>query len=77
MRLEFRQRKRLQILDGLRGEAARITSASKAIAPEAAIDIEVFNTYPGLDTRPDSQAVAFVKSLTGANGTIRRIGFAG
>jgi acetylornithine deacetylase len=60
-----------QILDGLRGEAARITSASKAIAPEAAIDIEVFNTYPGLDTRPDSQAVAFVKSLTGANGTIK------
>lgn len=60
-----------QILDGLRAEAARIADAAKSIAPEAAIDIEVFNTYPGLDTPAASQAVAFVKSLTGANGTIK------
>ncbi|MGN6770683.1 MAG: acetylornithine deacetylase [Rhizobiaceae bacterium] len=60
-----------QILDGLRDEAARIASASRAIAPEAGIDIEIFNTYPGLDTPPDSRAVAFVKSLTGANGTMK------
>lgn len=59
------------ILDGLRAEAARIADAAKSIAPEAAIDIEVFNTYPGLDTPAASQAVAFVKSLTGANGTIK------
>lgn len=59
------------ILDGLRAEAARIADAAKPIAPEAAIDIEVFNTYPGLDTPAASQAVAFVKSLTGANGTIK------
>jgi acetylornithine deacetylase len=60
-----------QILDGLRDEAACIASASRAIAPEAGIDIEIFNTYPGLDTPPDSRAVAFVKSLTGANGTMK------
>ncbi|HVW55457.1 MAG TPA: acetylornithine deacetylase [Rhizobiaceae bacterium] len=60
-----------KILDRLRGEAARIAAAAQAIAPEAAIDIEIFNTYPGLDTPPDSQAVAFVKSLTGANGTMK------
>ncbi|MGN6584808.1 MAG: acetylornithine deacetylase [Rhizobiaceae bacterium] len=60
-----------RILDRLRGEAERIASAAQAIAPEAAIDIEIFNTYPGLDTPPDSQAVAFVKSLTGANGTMK------
>jgi acetylornithine deacetylase len=59
------------ILDGLRAEAARIAAAASSIAPEAAIDIEVFNTYPGLDTPATSQAVAFVKSLTGANGTIK------
>ncbi|HEY4191132.1 MAG TPA: acetylornithine deacetylase [Mesorhizobium sp.] len=59
------------VLDRLRAEAARIATEASAIAPEAAIDIEIFNTYPGLDTPAASQAVAFVKSLTGANGTIK------
>ena len=60
-----------KILNRIRGEAARIAGEASAVAPEAAIDIEIFNTYPGLDTPPDSKAVAFVKSLTGANGTIK------
>lgn len=60
-----------KILGRIKGEAARIASEASALAPEAAIDIEVFNTYPGLDTPANSQAVAFVKSLTGANGTIK------
>lgn len=60
-----------EILERIKGEAARIASAARAIASEAAIDIEVFNTYPGLDTPANSQAVAFVKSLIGANGTIK------
>ena len=60
-----------QILDGLRTEALRIATAASAIAPEAAIDIEITNTYPGLDTPANSQAVAFVKSLTGANDSIK------
>ncbi len=60
-----------EILNRLREEAARIAVEASAIAPEAAIDIDVTNTYPGLDTRAGSQAVAFVKSLTGANGTIK------
>jgi acetylornithine deacetylase len=59
------------ILERLRAEADRIAAAARDKAPEAAIDIEVFNTYPGLDTPTNSQAVAFVKSLTGANGTIK------
>lgn len=59
------------ILDGLKSEAARIAAAAALTTPEAAIDIEVFNTYPGLDTPAASQAVAFVKSLIGANGTIK------
>lgn len=60
-----------EILEGLKSEAARIAAEAASIAPEAAIDIEVFNTYPGLDTPAASQAVAFVKSLIGANGTIK------
>ncbi|PSJ58997.1 acetylornithine deacetylase [Pseudaminobacter soli (ex Li et al. 2025)] len=59
------------ILGRLRGEAARIVAEAAAIAPEAAIDIQVTNTYPGLDTPVSSEAVAFVKSLTGANGTMK------
>lgn len=60
-----------EILEGLKAEAARIAAEAAATVPEAAIDIEVFNTYPGLDTPAASQAVAFVKSLTGANGTMK------
>ena len=59
------------ILERLRVEAKCISSGAKEKASEAAIDIEVFNTYPGLDTPANSQAVAFVKALTGANGTIK------
>lgn len=59
------------ILDGLRDEAARIAAEASTIGPEAAIDIDITNTYPGLDTPVRSQAVAFVKSLTGANNTIK------
>ena len=39
--------------------------------PSAGIEIEVFNTYPGLDTPQGSAVVDFVKSLTGANGTMK------
>ena len=50
-----------------------MTEAQK-IAPDAAIEINVSNTYPGLDTPETSQVVAFVKSLTGANST-RKVAF--
>lgn len=59
------------ILDRLRSAAARIAADAASIAPEAAIDIEITNTYPGLDTPAASEAVAFVKSLTGANSTMK------
>ncbi|WP_421914371.1 acetylornithine deacetylase [Mesorhizobium sp.] len=60
-----------EILDRLRDEAARLAGEASTIAPEAAIEIDITNTYPGLDTPASSQAVAFVKSLTGANNTIK------
>lgn len=59
------------ILARLETAAAAIVERAAAIAPEAAIAIEVVNAYPGLDTPGTSQAVAFVKALTGANGTIK------
>ena len=59
------------ILDTLRSAAARIAADAASIATEAAIDIEITNTYPGLDTPAASEAVAFVKSLTGANSTMK------
>lgn len=57
------------ILDGIRAAAARLVDAERARVPEAAIDIEVFNTYPGLDTLRDAEVVAFVRSLTGEGGS--------
>lgn len=59
------------IMNTLRDAATGIVAAAAKIAPEAAIEIEIVNTYPGLNTPNASQAVAFVKSLTGANATIK------
>jgi acetylornithine deacetylase len=60
-----------QIMRRIQQSAERIVSRATTIAPEAAITIEVSNSYPGLDTPLDAQAVAFVKSLIGANNTIK------
>lgn len=60
-----------QIMRRIQQSAERIVSRAATIAPEAAIVIEVTNSYPGLDTPVDAQAVAFVKSLIGANNTIK------
>lgn len=49
--------------------AARVVAA--AADPDAAIEIAEFMDYPGLGTAPDAAVVAFVKGLTGANGTIK------
>lgn len=59
------------IVAGLREDAARIRAAARAVAGEADVRVEVENSYPGLGTPPDAAAVAFVKSLTGANGTCK------
>lgn len=59
------------LLDEIRTAADRIAGEAQQKAPEAAITIEVANTYPGLNTPREAEAVAFVKSLTGANGTIK------
>ncbi len=59
------------LVEAIRADAARIAEAARRQAPEADIRIEVANSYPGLGTPPDAEVVAFVKSLTGANGTTK------
>ena len=57
------------IIAGIRADAAAIVAATGD--PDAAIDIEEEIRSPGLATSKTSEAVDFVKRLTGANGTIK------
>lgn len=57
------------LLDEIQQAADRITSTARRKIPEAAIELEVWNAYPGLDTPEESGVVEFVKSLVGANTT--------
>jgi len=59
------------ILATLNRAAETIITKARETAPEAGISIETINAYPGLVTPPDAAVVDFVKSLTGANGTIK------
>ena len=60
-----------EIFNNLTQAAKSIALEAQNIASEANIEIEVFNTYPGLDTASNEPVVGFVKSLTGANSTIK------
>jgi acetylornithine deacetylase len=59
------------LVDGIRMQAEMLAQEARARAPEAGIVIEEVNSYPGLGTPTDAEAVRFVQSLTGANGTIK------
>jgi acetylornithine deacetylase len=59
------------LIDRLRVEADRITAPLKAAFPEAALTIDRLWDYPGLGTPSSAPVVQFVKSLTGANGTMK------
>jgi acetylornithine deacetylase len=60
-----------EIMGRIRRAADRIIAETAPMADEAAIEIDIVNSYPGLETPPNSYAVAFVKSLTGANSTTK------
>ncbi len=60
-----------KILANLGSGADALTANARKISPAADIAFEITNTYPGLDTPADSEAVRFVQSLTGANATIK------
>ncbi|MES2144722.1 MAG: acetylornithine deacetylase [Pseudomonadota bacterium] len=55
----------------LQAGADALVAPLRADFPEAAIRIERQWDYPGLGTPPDAAVVNFVKSLTGANATIK------
>jgi acetylornithine deacetylase len=61
------------IVADLRADAAAV-AASLHGDPDARIDLEVANEYPGLDTPSDAEVVAFVAALTGHRDTIK-VGF--
>ncbi len=58
-----------EILDDIYQSAAALVQNAKKQASEAAIEFEILNTYPGLNTGTDTEVVEFVKSLVGANDT--------
>lgn len=57
------------LLARLEAEAERIATTARDRFAGAGFAFARLNDYPALDTPPDSEAVAFVKSLTGANAT--------
>lgn len=61
----------LEILQRIRVDAERIVAKARESCEEADIQIEIVNSYPGLDTPPDADVVKFVQSLTGANSTCK------
>ena len=61
------------IVDGLRADA-ELAAASVRDGSVARIDIDVVNTYPGLDTPCDSAVVQLLTAATG-NGACVKVGF--
>lgn len=59
------------LIADLRAGAEAIVAPLRADFPEAEIRVERLWDYPGLGTPTDAGVVNFVKSLTGANGTIK------
>ena len=59
------------ILQTIESRIAPIIARAQQIAPEVAINFTITNTYPGLNTDADEDVVTLLKSLTGANTTIK------
>jgi acetylornithine deacetylase len=60
-----------EILNRIRAAADNIVARYSDDYPEVSINFEITNSYPGLLTPESSDVVAFVKSLTGANATMK------
>ena len=58
-------------LADIQAHADQVLAPLRRDFPNAAIDIDMTNTYPPLDTSKDAEIVGFVKSLTGTNSTIK------
>lgn len=57
----------VEIIQSLRERAEKIVQPFSASFPQASIDLEIYNSYPALNTPTDSDIVKFVTNLTGAN----------
>ncbi len=60
-----------KILDRIKAKTAAIVRETRKLSTAADVTFEITNSYPGLDTPSNSDAVHFVKSPTGANATIK------
>lgn len=61
----------LHILDGLREQADRIATQFRQPGRQSEIDIQVTNTYPGLDTPVDHELVRLADGLTDHPGHVK------
>jgi acetylornithine deacetylase len=59
------------IIDLVRQSAKNIVDKYAADFPDAAIDIEIFNEYPALDTAPEEDVVQYVQGLVDGNDPVK------
>jgi len=59
----------LTVLDKIKSSAAKLVQSARQRFPSVAIEFEILNAYPALDTPVDSEVVRFVQSLLGENNT--------
>lgn len=62
------------LLQIIRSEASRLVEVARETISEADIGIELFNSYPGLNTEPTAEVVSFVRSLR-ESGSLHKVAF--
>ncbi len=63
------------IVADLAGDAAQIVAPYRDSHPHVAIDFAETNTYPGLETNPESAIVAFLRDVTGSDDPAIKVAF--
>ena len=63
------------ILAGIEADADAVAAPHRARFPQARIKIETISGYPGLNTRPDAQAVRLLQRILGTNEPILKVAF--
>jgi acetylornithine deacetylase len=62
-------------IDELREAADQLSAPARKLSAQAAVEIDVVNQYPGLDTPVTSQAVAFIESFSPRAGERIKVAF--
>ena len=60
-----------EILARIVGTAQRIAATFQGAFPDAAIEVEQYNAYPGLAVAADAGVVAYARGLTGETGVLK------